>query len=313
MPLRIVFFGNSESTFTSRHFQPLVDAGHELVAVVDVPAERRHSTNPLPPGLPNFVHVARERNIPALEPTAARDPSFAHSLRALSPDLFVAVGYALILPRDLLALPRLLVANFHASLLPAYRGKHPVFWTLRSGERWGGLTVHAMDRGIDTGDILYQVRVRTRRDDTVAALYDRIMDRSVPLVGRLLRDAEGGNILRRPQPSGEDSYFSSTTNEDFRIHWDWPAERIRRYITMTPGKCYADLSGGRVFFLDAERQSPSQVTSPGCILAIGRSRCTVAAGQGAVSLRRVSTSDVREQSMAALCRRRGLAAGDSLQ
>jgi methionyl-tRNA formyltransferase len=312
MALRIIFFGKSESTFTSRHFGPLLEAGHHLAAVVDVPPARRGSTNPLPAGLPDFVRVARQRGIPVFRPATSRDPAFVASLRPLAPDLFVAVGYALILTPQLLALPRLLAANFHASLLPAYRGKHPVFWTLRGGERWAGLTVHAMDPGIDTGDILYQVRVRTRRDDTVATLYDRIMDRSVNLVARLLRDAERGSIPRRPQPPGAGSYFSSTSDEDFRIIWAWPAERIRRHIVVTPGRCYGDRLGGRVFFVDAERAQPIRPARPGEILAIGRSRCLVAAGEGAVSLGRVRTADGHEQSMAALCKERGLVVGDLL-
>ena len=58
-------------------------------------------------------------------------------------------------------LPKLVAANFHASLLPAYRGKHPLFWALRHGELWTGLTVHVMAPGFDTGEILYQIRVRT--------------------------------------------------------------------------------------------------------------------------------------------------------
>ncbi len=76
-------------------------------------------------------------------------------MAALCPDMFVAVGYTDLLRAPLLAVPRILAANFHASLLPAYRGRHPVFWALRHGERWAGLTVHVMDEGFDTGDVLY--------------------------------------------------------------------------------------------------------------------------------------------------------------
>ena len=312
MTLRTVFFGNSESVFSSRHFAALLEAPCQLVGVVDVEPSRRLSTNPLPPGLPDFVDVARERGVPCFEPPGTSDPELLAGLGALEPDVFIAVGYALILSPEALELPRLLAANFHASLLPAYRGKHPVFWTLRGGERWAGLTVHAMDKGIDTGDILYQVRLRTRRDDTVAALYDRIMDRSVALVGRLLHDAGRGAIPRRPQPPGEGGYFSSTTEEDFRIRWTWPSERIRRHITMTPGKCFAGVGGGRVYLGDARRVDLRSAARPGETIAVGRSRCMVAAGEGAVSLGWARPEGGDPQSMAALCRQRGLAPGDML-
>ena len=74
-----------------------------------------------------------------------------------------------------------------------------------------GLT-HVMDPGIDTGDILYQVSVRTRKDDTVGTLYDRIMGKSLGLVGQLVRDAEGEQLSRQAQPEDGASYFSSISD-----------------------------------------------------------------------------------------------------
>jgi methionyl-tRNA formyltransferase len=107
----------------------------------------------------------------------------------------------------LLEVPRLLAANFHASLLPAYRGLHPLYWALQIGERWVGLTVHVIDSGIDTGDILYQVRVPVEPGDSVSRLYDRVMAESVPLVPRLITDAVAGTLVRRPQGAEGASYY----------------------------------------------------------------------------------------------------------
>ena len=312
MGLRVIFWGNSQSTFSGHHFQGLADVPCELAAVVDVPPSKQGSTNPLPAGLPDFVDVARGLDIPALAPVNPSEPSFIEQIRALAPDLFIAVGYALILKPALLSVPRLLSANFHASLLPHYRGKHPVFWTLRGGERWAGLTVHVMDPGIDTGNIIYQVKVRTRRDDTVASLYGRIMDRSVALVGRLVADADRGAVPHRWQAIGQGSYFSSTTEEDFCIDWTWPAEKIRRHIVMTPGKCFTSLAGRRLYFYRAEKARGQWEAAPGTLLSIGRVRCAVATGEGAVWLGLARLSDGPEQPAAAICRQLGLKPGNKL-
>jgi methionyl-tRNA formyltransferase len=312
MSIRVVFLGNSASTFTARHFRALLETPAELIAAVDVPPASRQTTNPLPADLPNFVDVARQRSIPVFEPSNPNDPAFIAALRDLCPDLFLAVGYALILKEEILGVPQLLAVNFHASLLPSYRGKHPVFWTLRGGEKWSGLTVHAMDRGIDTGDILYQVKVRTRRDDTVASLYDRIMDQSVKLVGRLVGDATHETVPRCPQPEGEGSYYSSTSEADFRINWSWPAEKIRRYITATPGQCFAEIGERRVYFHNAEVESATKTMPPGTLLRVGRTRAAVAAGQGVVTSTRIQVKNGELESFAAFCRRRGLIPGDVL-
>ena len=312
MPIRVVFFGNSATVFSARHFYALVDTPADLVAVVDVPPHRRGSSNPATDDRPSFVEVARQRGIPAYEPASPNDPVFVAAAKKLKPDLFIAAGYILILKEDILWVPRLLSANFHASLLPDYRGKHPVFWALRNGEAWAGLTVHAMDPGIDTGDILYQVKVRTRRDDTVASLYDRIMDRSVTLVGHLIEDAAADNIPRRPQPKGEGAYYSSTTEDDFRVDWHCSAERIRRMITVTPGQCFGDINGQRVFFLDARVERKEVAASPGTLLRLGRTRALVAAGDGCVSIGWVRVEQGRAGSLVDLCHCLGLSPGDCL-
>jgi methionyl-tRNA formyltransferase len=211
-----------------------------------------------------------------------------------------------------LAISHLAAVNFHASLLPEYRGKHPVFWTLRDGRPWAGLTVHRMDPGIDTGDIIYQVKVRTRRDDTVASLYDRIMAKSVTLAGRLIADAERGSIPRYPQPAGKGSYFSSIKEDDFRIDWTWPAEKIRRHIAMSPGKCFASLGEKRLFFCQADTVKEAKKGPPGASLKLGRSRCTIAAGEGALWIGRARREGKKEQSLASLCRQLGLEEGTVL-
>lgn len=313
MPVRVVYFGNSVSAFSARHFEALLASSCHLVAVVDVPGTRRSTTNPLPDGLTSFVDTAHQWDIPALEPANPNEAQFVQRLRQLEPDLFVSAGYAFILGEQILSVPRLLAANFHASLLPDYRGKHPVFWALRHGERWAGLTVHAMDPGIDTGDILYQVRVRTRRDDTVASLYKRIMDRSVKLVGRLFTDAGAGRLPRRPQVEGGGSYFSSTCEDDFHLNWKWPAETIRRHISMTPGRCFSEVNGERVYFHNAEIEAIPESAAPATVLNVKRTRAVIAAGSGAVSSSQVQVEGQAAESFAGFCRRMGLGPRDEFQ
>ena len=227
--------------------------------------------------------------------------------------MFVAAGYIQILKPSLLAIPRIVAANFHASLLPAYRGKHPVFWALRNGERSAGLTVHVMQAGLDTGDILFQVRLRTRKRDSVATLYDRIMDGSLGLVRRLVDDAANGTLHRKPQARAGASYYSSTSEEDFRLDWSADAEQLRRWICTSPGKCFCDLSRQRIFFLDAEKErSPAVGQRDGTLVRIGRTNCIVATGRDALRLRRVRLEPERELFAAQLCRELNVKEGDCL-
>jgi methionyl-tRNA formyltransferase len=313
MAPRVVFFGNSQGVFSNRFFQAFVEAPCEIVGVVDVPPAGRTSTNTRTlDGTANFVEIAHQRGVPAFEPSNPNAPEFVGSVRELEPGLLAAVGYLFRLKDPVLSVPRLAPVNFHASLLPAYRGKHPVFWALRNGERWSGLTIHVMDSGLDTGDILYQAKVRTRKGDTVTSLYDRIMERGIGLVPRLVREAGQGRLRPHAQPESGVSYYSSVDIEGFRLDWSWPAERLRRLIQTSPGQCFCDVAGQRLFFVDAEVVADEDDVSPGVLVQLGRTGGTVKAGQDAVRLRRVKVGQTAEQPMPQVCRELGLHVGDCL-
>mgnify|MGYP001603530302 CR=1 FL=1 len=312
--LRVVFFGNSQSAFSNRLFAPLLDAPCELAGVVDVPPAKRQSTNPVTAtGLLSFVDSARARGTPAFEPPDPNAPDFAGTLAALAPDVFLAAGYMFLLKPTVLSLRRIVAANFHASLLPAYRGKHPVFWALRNGERQAGLTAHVMDPRFDTGDILYQVRVRTRKRDTVSTLYDRIIEKSVPLVPRLIADAAQGTLRRTPQPKTGVSYFSSVSEEDFHLDWTCAAETLRRWIQTSPGECWRVMAGRRVCFMDAEVIRYRGAATPGQLLRLGRFSATLATGKDALVVRWARPEGESKRPLARLCAELGLKVGDVLE
>ena len=312
MNLRVVFFGNSQSAFSNRFFAPLLDAPCELAGAVDVPPAKRLSTHPMTADPPTFVEAARARGTPVLEPANPNTEEFARTLTALAPDLFLAAGYMFLLKPPLLSIPRIVAANFHASLLPAYRGRHPVFWALRNGERWAGLTAHVMDPRFDTGDILYQVRVRTRKRDTVGTLYDRIIESSVSLVPRLIADAAQGTLRRTPQPEAGASYYSSVNDKDFHLDWTREAESLRRWIQTSPEECMRVLGGRRVYFTDAEVVRYRGAATPGQLIRLGRFAATLATGKDALVVRWVRPEGECKHPISWLCVELGLKVGDVL-
>ena len=311
--MRVIFFGNSQSAFSNRLFTPLLNTPCELVGVVDVPPTKRQSTNPwTETGLPSFVETARARGMPAFEPPNPNTPDFEGTLAALAPDLFLAAGYMFLLKPPLLSIPRILSINFHASLLPAYRGKHPVFWALRNGEHQAGLTAHVMDPRFDTGDILYQVRVRTRKRDTVSTLYDRIIEKSVSLIPHLIADATQGTLPCKPQPQADASYFSSVSDEDFHLDWTRTAESLRRWIQTSPGECWKLVGSRRVYFMDAEAIRYTGAARPGELVRLGKYSATLATGQDALVVRWVRPEGGDKRSLSGFCAELDLKVGSIL-
>lgn len=74
-------------------------------------------------------------------------------------DLVVTIGYGVLLPEELLSRPRCGFLNLHFSLLPAYRGAAPAQRALLNGEVKTGVTVFALDKGMDTGPIYSQIEL----------------------------------------------------------------------------------------------------------------------------------------------------------
>jgi len=314
--VRVVFWGSSDGVFSNRHYVALVESGCRIAAVVDVPTGRRSTTNAAKVDSGGFIQHARENGIPIFEPEKPNAPDFVDTMRALTPDLFIAVGYMLLLKEPLLSVPRVAATNFHASLLPAYRGKHPVFWALRAGEKWCGLTIHEMGAGLDTGDIIFQVRVPVKEGDSVSALYERVMAESVPLVARLVGAACAGGLPRTPQTAEGAPYFGATKEDDFRLDWRKDASTLVRWVNATPGKCFLAAGGKKFFCSDARLAAASAAGAagkPGRLLRMGVDACEVGAGAGALAIRELRTDSGRLMSAADALRAAGLAEGAVLE
>jgi methionyl-tRNA formyltransferase len=71
-------------------------------------------------------------------------------------DLVLTIGYGVLLPENILELPKNGFLNLHFSLLPAYRGAAPAQRALHNGETTTGVTVFQLDKGMDTGPIFAQ-------------------------------------------------------------------------------------------------------------------------------------------------------------
>ena len=118
--------------FAVPSLEALAQSRHQLIAVVTNPDRPQGRGRQL--ASPPVKEQALKLGLEVLQPAAVNDPALAAALAARAPDLFVVVAFS-ILPRHLLAIPRLGSINLHPSLLPAYRGAAPIIWAVANGER----------------------------------------------------------------------------------------------------------------------------------------------------------------------------------
>jgi methionyl-tRNA formyltransferase len=120
------------------------------------------------------------------------------ALRARGPDFALSAHFCEILPAEIFRLPRHGVANLHSAFLPYNRGHWPEVWSIVRGTP-AGMTLHYISEGIDTGDIIDQVRVAIAAEDTCDSLARKIEIAGIELVLRNWEALVHGRATRSPQ------------------------------------------------------------------------------------------------------------------
>jgi methionyl-tRNA formyltransferase len=170
--------------------------------------------------------TALAAEIPVHQPEKIRAPEVQELLETLAPDVIVIIAYGQIIPRRLLAIPKLGWINLHASLLPKYRGAAPINWAIVNGESKTGVTSMRIDAGMDTGEMLLQREMEIGSLETAPELAARMAELGAPLMTETLRGLAAGTISPRLQTHELASSAPLLKKEDGRIEWSRSAWEI---------------------------------------------------------------------------------------
>ena len=261
--------------------QQIATSDHQLVAVVtglDKRAGRGRKPTPTP-----VKSAAAELGYPIIQPPDLRDAVFHTHLRGLAADLFVVVAFR-ILPDAVLAIPPRGAINLHPSLLPAYRGAAPIRHALLNGDEQTGITIIALTRDIDAGDMLLQRSAPIRPADDHGSLSARLALEGATLLLETIDGLANGSIIPRPQdPSAPSLPAPKIVPADQQIDWRRPAaEIVNRIRAFSPTPGAVTTLAGKGLKLFAAAAGDGQGT-PGAVLAAG-DWLEVAAGTGSVRI-----------------------------
>jgi methionyl-tRNA formyltransferase len=219
---RIVFFG-IPSDYGTAFLLHLIERRANLVAVVC--STRWQRTHPKPDLIARIAgHIGRPVEITA----DANTDAFIRSLQAYAPDVVVMASFDQILHTPALAVPRRAWLNVHPSLLPRHRGPEPIYWTIASGDREAGITVHRTVPQIDAGPILAQRRTDVQPTDTAGTLAKRLVAEGLSALDDTL--AELGTGRSRPVPPRLDRGSYEPPVKHVELDWDQPYDQIDRLV-----------------------------------------------------------------------------------
>lgn len=122
--------------------------------------------------------------------------------------------------------------NIHFSLLPSYKGMYTSALPILHGEKYTGVTLHEIDKGIDTGDIILQKKIRIRKNDTARSLYEKYTETGTKLVVNNLIDLIDNKLDAHQQSSKNATYYGKKSIDyaTLKINYNQTAAQVCRQI-----------------------------------------------------------------------------------
>ncbi len=327
--MRVLFFGNGFD-YSLAFLRAVAQSPVELVAIVaPVHGYDRSSWRRIAKEAPKrlaqgggardgverfpmeVVRTAHRTGARVFWPWTIHDRALWETLAAMNADLVIMAGFNQILKAKMLArLPP--VWNVHPSLLPKFRGPHPEFWIVSSGQVESGVTIHRVDAKIDTGPIVAQERFAVEPWLTGGGLQQRVLERGALLLHDILllalegdlpeiaQEGEGsyqgvvqpGHLSVRPELGVEAVYnVARAASPWMSLHTYVPAHWWLYSKDHREHSCISPCPGARHVELDLRGATPflgyETSDKPGTIYRIERGGVVVICRDGAVSFSRV--------------------------
>ena len=278
--MKIVFMGTPD--FSVGALDALVEAGHEIIAVVTQPDKPKGRSGQMQ--FPPVKECALRHGLTVLQPVKIKTPEWVDKLRELKADVFVVAAFGQILSKEILDMPKYGCVNIHASLLPKYRGAAPINWAIINGEKETGVTIMQMNEGVDTGDMLSHVVVPIAPKETAESLFDKLAKAGAKLIVETLPKLEAGEIIPVPQDESQSSHVKMMNKSLGKIDWNQDAvviERLVRGLNSWPS-AYTYYPGKSVKLWDCDVVEAAAKAVPGTIIAVAKDSFDVATGNGAL-------------------------------
>ena len=278
--MRVIFMGTPEYAISSLE---AVYAEHEVVAVLtraDKPNKRGNKIQFSP-----VKEFALAHNIPVFQPENLKDEALYAELAALNPDISAVVAYGMMIPNNIIDLPKFGTINVHGSLLPKYRGAAPMQYSVLNGDETAGVTIMYVSEALDSGDIILKKEIPVGEDETFGELHDRLAVLGAEALVEAMREIADGTSTRTPQNSAEATFAPSIKKEECIIDWTLPASQVHNRVRgLSPIPCANTcLPDGKLLKVYRTEKVEGYSGQPGEIVdVIKKKGFVVACGEGAV-------------------------------
>jgi len=217
---KVVFLGTPE--FAAAPLTAIFRAKYAILGVVTVPDRPVGRKRVLTP--PAAKITAQKLGLAVYQP--GNKAELKAILDDLRPDLCVVAAFGMILPKDVLDIPRYGFLNIHASLLPRWRGASPIQAAILAGDEKTGVTIMLINEKMDEGPILAKSEIRISNSETAEELSKKLSELGADLLIKTLPKYLKDEIRPQEQDHSKATYCRIIKKEDGLIDWSKPAGHI---------------------------------------------------------------------------------------
>ena len=229
---------------------------------------------------------AKELLLPVLTPDNLRSPAFLSKVKELKAPWAVLLSYGKILPEDFLSLFPGRALNFHASLLPQWRGAAPVQRAIMAGDQTLGMSLQLMESTLDTGPLIGTRMFKMGMEMDAVDVFNKMDLLIQELLSDLLKYMSG-SLVPVPQSEGAFLYAHKIDKKESRIVWNEPALKVFnqiRALTIGP-QAYTFYKGKRLKIYKVRYHSEEHtVNTPGEIIELSSDSFKVACRDSVLSV-----------------------------
>jgi methionyl-tRNA formyltransferase len=225
--LRIIFAGTPD--FAAPALAALIEAGHKIVLVLtqpDRPSGRGMKLKASP-----VKELALEHDIEVFQPETLKDSAAQSRIEDAKADVIIVAAYGLIIPTNVLNMPRLGCYNIHASLLPRWRGAAPIQRSLLAGDKETGVTIMEVVPALDAGAMISKGVVPITELDTAQTLHDALAKTGADLMVKAMENlSKNGTLASTPQDDSLVTYAEKLQKSEATIDWNKSADAISKQV-----------------------------------------------------------------------------------
>lgn len=198
-----------------------------------------------------LLNLAKRYDIPVELSDNINSQEFIDAVKKYKADLFVSMSFNQIFRTEIRNLPKYKTINCHAGKLPFYRGRNILNWALINDEREFGITVHYMDSGIDTGDIILQETYQITDQDNYRTLLEKAYVGCADILYRALKMLQNNEVkvLKQKDIDPIGMYCGMRQEGDEVLNWSQTSREIFNFIRAlcTPGpQATSWISGNKI-------------------------------------------------------------------